>query len=146
MMSEKVLELMMTKTISMDWKMLSKLIVPPSGFSPWRQMDPAGHVNPLARKLPFLKFIGDKSSKSMLKTQGTLFPSASTAPPQKCSSLTNAAVRFVGSVGSSHTQVRLRLDLKLWTPIMPNKSQKKMMRKEMRTRRGAAFLRLLRII
>jgi hypothetical protein len=56
------------------------------------------------------------------------------------------AVRFVGSIGSSQTHWRLRLVLKLWTPMMANSSQKNIIRNATLTSRGAAFFKLLRMI
>jgi hypothetical protein len=58
----------------------------------------------------------------------------------------NEAVKLLGSKGSNHTHCRLKLDLKLCMPMMANRSQKKPIRNATRTRRGAAFFKLLRII
>lgn len=75
-----------------------------------------------------------------------LFVVMFTWPPQNDSSGVNVASKFVGSSGLIQVHWRLKLDLKLWTPMMAKRSQKKPIRNETRTRSGADFLRLLRMI
>lgn len=136
---------MMTNTSSNEWKMLSKLTVPLNGLSCWRQIDPRGHRNPFPSVVPLTRLLRDWGLSIL--TQGKVAPvKLFKWPPQNSNSFVYEAVRLNGSRGFSHTHCRLRLALKLWMPMIANRSQKKLMRNATRTSRGVAFFRLRRMI
>lgn len=65
----------------------------------------------------------------------------SKCPPQNCAEF----VKFCTLSGSCHTHVLRRLDLKLWTPTIEKRSQKKQIKNATLTSKGAAFFKLRRI-
>lgn len=130
---DHVLDDMMTKTSSRDWRMLSKLCVPLYGLPASTQKEPAGQRNPLPCLGP--------SILPMPETYPCGVSSSSKWPPQNWA----VFVKFFTPAGSIQTQFRRRLDLKLCTPTMEKSSQKKPIKNATLTRIGAAFFRLRRM-
>ena len=126
---------MTTNTSSSDANILSKLTVPLYGLSVSTHNEFTGHRYPLGLSMP-------KVIRSDL-SQGLGTELMSRKPPHVVSSLAHSSVELSGLI---QTQFRRRLDLKLYTATIANRSQKKPMRKATWTKSGAAFFKLRKII
>ena len=116
--------------------MLSKLFVSLNGLALSMQREPLGHRKPLPSAGP-----GGIPGAGMYPSGLFLSVIFSKCPPQNWSVL----VKFAILSGSCHTQFLRRLDLKLCTPTIENRSQKKPIKNATLTSKGAAFFKLRRM-